>query len=84
MTNTPTTITLKNIPEPIYTCLKQVAKAHHRSLNNEIIACLESILLPKKITANTIIKRIQELRKNMNAKVFNIDVIEQAIEEGHK
>ncbi|MGK5092180.1 Arc family DNA-binding protein [Deltaproteobacteria bacterium TL4] len=36
------TITIKNIPEKIHQKLKQNASQNHRSLNNEIIACLES------------------------------------------
>ncbi|MEE4329612.1 MAG: Arc family DNA-binding protein, partial [Wenzhouxiangella sp.] len=36
-----TSITLKNIPDPIYQRIKQATKRHHRSMNNEIIACLE-------------------------------------------
>ena len=35
------TITLKNIPERVYTRLKELAKLRHRSLNSEIISCLE-------------------------------------------
>lgn len=42
----PATITLKNIPDAIYEQLKQAAEAHHRSLNSEVIACLETQLLP--------------------------------------
>lgn len=36
-----TTITLKNIPERVYSRLKELAKLRHRSLNSEIISCLE-------------------------------------------
>jgi len=35
-----TSIALKNIPDPIYQRIKLAAKRHHRSTNNEIIACL--------------------------------------------
>ncbi|MEX2601200.1 MAG: Arc family DNA-binding protein, partial [Balneolaceae bacterium] len=34
-------ITVKNIPDSIYNKLKQQAQAQHRSMNSEIIACLE-------------------------------------------
>jgi len=79
-----TSITLKNIPDEIYTSLKKVAKAHHRSLNNEIIACLESMLLPKKVVSNSQIQRIRTLRKSFNTKEFNADEINQAIKEGRE
>lgn len=37
-------ITVKNLPEPLYRALKQRAKQRHRSLNGEIIATLEETL----------------------------------------
>lgn len=35
------TITLKNIPDPTYQTLKQLAAEHHRSLNSEVIHLIE-------------------------------------------
>ena len=40
------TITLKNIPPTLHGMLRQRAVLHHRSLNGEAIACLETVLLP--------------------------------------
>jgi plasmid stability protein len=36
------TVTIKNIPEPVYQELKRQAARHHRSLNQEVIALLEA------------------------------------------
>ena len=43
------TVTITNIPEPIYRALKRQAACHHRSLNQEVIALLESgsLSMPK-------------------------------------
>lgn len=38
----PTSITLKNIPDDIYTKLKNAAQANRRSLNSEAIVWLEA------------------------------------------
>lgn len=35
------TLTIKGLPDPIYERLKAQADAHRRSLNGEIIVCLE-------------------------------------------
>lgn len=35
------TLTIKGLPDPIYQRLKAQAEAHRRSLNGEIIMCLE-------------------------------------------
>lgn len=37
-------ITLKNIPDDLYIRLKQAAALHHRSLNSEILYCIEHTL----------------------------------------
>lgn len=34
-------VTVKNIPDDLYEQLKQAAEAHHRSVNSELIHCLE-------------------------------------------
>ena len=47
----PTTLTLKNIPDAIYDRLKAAAQANRRSLNSEVLVCLESALLPARPVA---------------------------------
>lgn len=37
-------LTVKNIPDELYLRLKEVARAHHRSMNSEIIYCVEKTL----------------------------------------
>lgn len=44
-----TNLTLKNIPDNLYHQLKESARLHHRSLNSEILYCLERTLLPRPI-----------------------------------
>ena len=51
------TITLKNIPDELYDRLKEVANIHHRSINGEVIACLEQMLLPDRVSAKERITR---------------------------
>lgn len=45
----PTSLTLKNIPDDVYDRLKASAQRNHRSLNSEVMACLETVLLPTKV-----------------------------------
>ncbi len=44
-----TSITVKNIPENIYTLLKKRAVEHHICLNNEIITIFEKETISQKI-----------------------------------
>ncbi len=45
----PKTLTLKNIPDELHWRLKVSAEMHRRSLNSEVIICLETVLLPSKL-----------------------------------
>ena len=55
----PTTLTLKNIPDAVYERLKSSAELHRRSLNSEVIVCLESVLLPGRVS---VAERLAEAR----------------------
>ena len=75
-------LTIKNIPDPLYNRLKQAAKAHHRSLNSELIHSLEQLFLPRRITPAERIQRARELRQDMHPSLIDIDEIQSAINEG--
>lgn len=77
-----TTVTLKNIPDEIYQTLKAAATAHHRSMNSEIIACLEQILLPTRVSADERLHRAKQLRAGLNSQNFSVEDIADAIEQG--
>lgn len=59
----PTTLTLKNIPEDVYERLKHSAEMHRRSLNSEAIVCLETMLMPARVTPAERLARARELRR---------------------
>ncbi len=76
----PATITLKNIPDELYARLKEAAEAHHRSLNSEVLACLERTLLPTRIGPDERLARARRLREGLPG--FAADEIVGAIEQG--
>lgn len=78
----PATITLKNIPDDLYQRLRQAAEAHHRSINSEVIVCLERLLLPTRITADERLARARQLRSGLKQDQFKADEIAKAIEQG--
>ena len=61
----PTTLTLKNIPDDVYTRLKQSAEMNRRSMNSEAIVCLEAALLPNKLTPLERLGRARALRATL-------------------
>ena len=76
------TITLKNIPDDIYSSLKQAADAHHRSINSEAIACLERVLLPTRISNEEHIERARRIRASLGPNKFKAADILKAIDQG--
>lgn len=57
------TITLKNIPEPLYERLKHAAENHRRSLNSEILVCLETVLAPSRYDVSELIEAARSVRE---------------------
>ncbi len=76
-------LTLKNLPDDLYGRLKQAARQHRRSLNNEAIVCLEAALPPQAITAAERLEQIRALRRSLPTEAaFTPDQIDAFKREG--
>lgn len=78
----PVTLTLKNLPDAIYEQLKLAAEAHRRSLNNEAIACLETVLRPTKISVAERLARARALRAPLSEQNFSAADIAEFKQQG--
>jgi antitoxin FitA len=78
------TVTFKNIPDDLYEQLKQAANAHHRSVNSELIYCLEKTFKPTRISATELAEKALRLRSQVDAKKVDIDQINEAINQGRE
>jgi len=74
-------ITVKNIPDSIYNKLKKQAEAQHRSMNSEIIACLERSVEPKQVSPDEILRQARMMRKKVKGSV-SAEEIQNAIDQG--
>lgn len=77
----PTTLTLKNVPDAVYERLKQSAEQHRRSLNNEAILCLETVLLPAGTTVAERLERARRLRADLSG-TFAVQDIDSLKRDG--
>lgn len=75
-------LTIKNIPDSLYEQLKSAAELHRRSINSEVLVCLEQALVAKKTNPNDRLKRIEQLRASIKPNNISLDDIEAAIENG--
>lgn len=74
-------ITVKNIPEPIYRKLKNQAKAQHRSMNSEIISCLERSVEPTRVSPDEILQQARLMREKIRGSL-SAEEIRDAINQG--
>lgn len=72
-------LTIKNIPELLYQQLKTAAELHRRSINSEVIVCLEKTLAATKITPADRLSRIEQLRAGIKSNNITAEDIELAI-----
>lgn len=57
------TVTVKNIPDELYKRLKACAEANRRSVNSEIIVCIERAVASHRIDPNEVIANARRLRQ---------------------
>ncbi|MEY2699558.1 MAG: hypothetical protein RIQ52_313 [Pseudomonadota bacterium] len=75
-------LTIKNIPDALYEQLKSAADLHRRSINSEVLVCLEKVLVANKPSTNDRLQRIERLRASIKPNIITADDIDQAIENG--
>lgn len=73
-------LTVRDIPEPLYRQLKAAAAASHRSLNKEIIARLEATLGARPASVAEELREIRRFRASLGD--FRWD--DAAIDEGKR
>ncbi len=77
-----TTLTLKNIPDSLYKQLKEAAKLHHRSINSEILYCVEHMLNPHKLSISEHLAIAKQLRSKTAHYLLTDSEINEAKNEG--
>ena len=56
-------LTIKNVPKSVLRRLKARAALHRRSLNLEVIACLESLVQSARVDIDALLVRVREIRR---------------------
>jgi len=76
------TITVKNIPPELYERLKQSARANRRSINSEVIVCIEQAVGCRKVDPEAMIARARTLREKTAPYQITDDEFNQAKRAG--
>jgi plasmid stability protein len=76
------TLTIKNLPDEIYSALTQQAKRRHRSINSEAIFQLESILAYREMDVETELEEIRRFREKLKGVFVTEDEINREKNRG--
>jgi len=77
------TITVKNIPPDLYNLLKHSAQINRRSINSEILFCLEKSLRSKRVDPDTLLAEIKALHQAYSGPPLTDEFLQKAKAEGH-
>ena len=76
-------VTIENMPPKLYEKLKMRTAAHRRSVNSEVIGCLEEILIHQRVSTEELLKRLEELRNRVSdAPPLTDELLRKAKEKG--
>lgn len=77
-----TTLTIKNIPRGLYTRLKESAAQHRRSINSEVIACLERTLASRRVDPEEFLAKVRAARRRISGFFVTEKELREARNEG--
>ena len=76
------TFTVKNIPPKLYEKLKKSAELNRRSINSEIIVCIEKSIQSQVLDSNQVLANARKLRSLTKAVPITDDELVLAKEAG--
>lgn len=75
-------LTIKNIPVELYDRLKKRARERRRSVNSEVIICLEQALRCGRVDPEAFLSRIEALQTQITLPPLTDEILRGAKEEG--
>jgi len=76
------TVTVKNIPDELYERLKSAAEINRRSINSEIIMCIENTVISRRINLDEVLENARRLRRLTDGHPIAHEEFNQAKAEG--
>jgi len=76
------TVTVKNMPDELYARLKLVAEKNRRSINSEIIVCIENAVTSRRINPDEMLENARRLRQLTAGNLISNDEFNLAKAEG--
>jgi len=73
---------VKNISEALYEKLKQRAKLRHRSVNKEVLVCIQEALESRRVDPQSFLARIEALHRQMPAPLLTEKMLRRGKTKG--
>ena len=75
-------ITVKNIPPDVYDKLQELARANRRSINSEVIHCIERAVSSRRLEVDELLTRARQLREQTASYAMSDEELTRAKQEG--
>lgn len=79
-----TTFTLKGIPEDLYQMLKERAARNRRSINGEILVCLEEALRGRRVDPTDMLAKVDAVRERLRMRPYTQAALDAAKRRGRR
>ena len=76
------TLTIRKVPDTLYERLRSRASENRRSINSEVIVCIEKVVGTRKRDVEAILARAEALREKTAEYKITDDEIDRAKTEG--
>lgn len=76
------TLTVKNVPDELYEKLKARAETNRRSINSEVILCIERAVSPRPIDPQRFLEKVRRLRAQGGDSPLTLEQIAEARNSG--
>ncbi len=75
------TLTIKGMPDDLYQALKERATRNRRSLNSEILMCIERSVAAHRVDPESFLARAADLRAELSGPPLTDELLKEAIDE---
>lgn len=72
------TLTIKSLPDRLYQLLKAQAARERRSINSQVIICLERALMTRRRDPAALLERIDKLRSRLKVPPLTDEFLREA------
>ena len=75
-------LTIKSLPDDLYALLKARAAEHRRSINSEVMVCLEMALRSRRVEPEALLARADAVRERLRMPTWTAEALKDVKSAG--